>query len=299
MKALEIYDNTLIVLTSDHGEYFGEHLLVEHSKDIYMEATHVPLIIKYPGQLEGSVSDLVISSVDIPGMILDQLPAEVAKPYLDRFPARPGNHPVLIENYYTRTGDLWNRRWGHRFRRVRRAIIDWPYKVIRSSDGAHELYDLSVDIAESNNLYATKTDVANRLFSLEQALGTPLQARPPCDHRLAVQGHPFVGWGPRAVRSQRRYRREQQPLRNRGRPGQPTVRQADRIPKHSPEGRRPGQTRAVQPRRDRATQGARVWRGGRSRGPEPRARRERGTAPTRDPEGCTAGTISPNSASTE
>jgi arylsulfatase A-like enzyme len=165
MKALEIYDNTLIVLTSDHGEYFGEHLLVEHSKDIYMEATHVPLIIKYPGQLEGSVSDLVISSVDIPGMILDQLPAEVAKPYLDRFPARPGKHPVLIENYYTRTGDLWNRRWGHRFRRVRRAIIDWPYKVIRSSDGAHELYDLSVDIAESNNLYATKADVANRLFA--------------------------------------------------------------------------------------------------------------------------------------
>jgi hypothetical protein len=72
---------------------------------------------------------------------------------------------VLIENYYTRTGDLWNRRWGHRFRRVRRAIIDWPYKVIRSSDGAHELYDLSVDIAESNNLYATEADLANRLFA--------------------------------------------------------------------------------------------------------------------------------------
>jgi arylsulfatase A-like enzyme len=165
MKALEIYDNTLIVLTSDHGEYFGEHLLAEHSKDIYMEATHVPLIIKYPGQSEGSASDLVISSVDIPGMILDQLPAEVAKPYLDRFPARPGKHPVLIENYYTRRGDLWNKRWGHRFMRIRRAVIDWPYKAIHSSDGAHELYDLSVDIAESNNLYATEADVANRLFT--------------------------------------------------------------------------------------------------------------------------------------
>jgi arylsulfatase A-like enzyme len=165
MKALEIYDNTLIVLTSDHGEYFGEHLLVEHSKDIYMEATHVPLIIKYPGQSEGSVSDRVISSVDIPGMILDRLPAEVAKPYLDRFSARPGKHPVLIENYYTRGGDLWNKRWGHRFNRVRRAVIDWPYKIIQSSDGAHELYDLSVDIAESNNLYTTEADVAKRLFA--------------------------------------------------------------------------------------------------------------------------------------
>jgi len=165
MKALEIYDNTLIVLTSDHGEYFGEHLLVEHSKDIYMEATYVPLIIKYPGQSEGSVSDRVVSSVDIPGMILDRLPTKVASPYLHRFPARPGNHPVLIENYYTRGADLWNWRWGHRFMRVRHAVIDWPYKVIRSSDGAHELYDLSVDIAESNNLYATKPDVANRLFT--------------------------------------------------------------------------------------------------------------------------------------
>ena len=49
--------------------------------------------------------------------------------------------------------------------RIRRAVIDWPYKVIQSSDGAHELYDLSVDIAESNNLYATEVDVANRLLT--------------------------------------------------------------------------------------------------------------------------------------
>jgi arylsulfatase A-like enzyme len=165
MKALEIYDNTLIILTSDHGEYFGEHLLVEHSKDIYMEATHVPLIVKHPGQSEGSVSDRVISSVDIPGMILDWLPTAMAKPHRERFPARPGEHPVLIENYYTRRGDLWHPRWGHRFQRVRRAVIDWPYKVIHSSDGAHELYDLGVDIAEAHNLYATEPDVAQRLLT--------------------------------------------------------------------------------------------------------------------------------------
>ena len=65
--------------------------------------------------------------------------------------------------------------------RIRRAVIDWPYKLIRSSDGAHELYDLSVDISESNNLYATKADVANRLFT---RLTEYQRAHPSADTRV-------------------------------------------------------------------------------------------------------------------
>jgi arylsulfatase len=164
MRELGLFDDTLIVLTSDHGEYFGEHLLVEHSKDLYMEATYVPLIVKQPGQTQGGVSDVVISSVDIPGMVLDALPPELAAPYRERFPYRPGNHPVLIENYYTRGKDLWHERWGHRFKRVRRAVIDWPYKYIRSSDGDNELFDLSVDPAESNNLHDSEVEAVRSLY---------------------------------------------------------------------------------------------------------------------------------------
>jgi len=44
LKELEILDNTVIVLTSDHGEEFLEHRFVEHGWTLFKEVTHVPLI---------------------------------------------------------------------------------------------------------------------------------------------------------------------------------------------------------------------------------------------------------------
>jgi arylsulfatase A-like enzyme len=41
-------DNTLIIVTSDHGEEFGEHKRYEHGNDVYMTQVHVPLIISFP-----------------------------------------------------------------------------------------------------------------------------------------------------------------------------------------------------------------------------------------------------------
>ena len=48
MKQLGVYDSTLIVVTSDHGESFGEHRLLGHGRALYEDLVRVPLIIKYP-----------------------------------------------------------------------------------------------------------------------------------------------------------------------------------------------------------------------------------------------------------
>ncbi len=50
LKASGIYDRTLIVLTSDHGEEFGEHGGFWHGTTLYEEQIHVPLILKLPRQ---------------------------------------------------------------------------------------------------------------------------------------------------------------------------------------------------------------------------------------------------------
>ncbi|MGD8413905.1 MAG: sulfatase [Candidatus Latescibacterota bacterium] len=147
-----IYDNTMIVLTSDHGEYFAEHYLVEHSKDVYQEALWVPLIVKNPSQRQGRVDDRLITSSDIPHIVFLQFPQNVAKRNLVHFPNAPGNHPPVVENYYTRARDLFNPVWGKRFDRVRMVVYDWPYKYIHSSDGASELYHLEYDEKEAINL---------------------------------------------------------------------------------------------------------------------------------------------------
>jgi arylsulfatase A-like enzyme len=162
LERLGVYNRTIVVITSDHGEYFGEHHLVEHSKDIYQEGLMVPLVVKAPDQTQSAVDERLIDSTDIPRLILDHFP-EGFEDVRSRFPAAPGDHDVIAEIYYTRTKDLHHPRWGHRFNRIRTAYFDWPWKLISSSDGAHELYDLSHDPYESDNRYETAPEVAQRL----------------------------------------------------------------------------------------------------------------------------------------
>lgn len=49
LKALGLYEDTMIVLTSDHGEEFYEHGSWEHGHALYDESLKVPLIVKFPG----------------------------------------------------------------------------------------------------------------------------------------------------------------------------------------------------------------------------------------------------------
>jgi hypothetical protein len=50
-----------------------------------------------------------------------------------------------------------------RFNRQRTVIYDRPYKLIESSDGKHELYDLESDPGETENLYARQSELADEM----------------------------------------------------------------------------------------------------------------------------------------
>ncbi len=49
LRRLELYDNTLILVTSDHGEEFWDHGGTAHGHTLYEELLHVPLVIRLPG----------------------------------------------------------------------------------------------------------------------------------------------------------------------------------------------------------------------------------------------------------
>jgi len=166
LREIGRFKNTLIIVTSDHGEYFGEHRLVEHSKDLYQPAVHVPLIVKRPDQDAGTVVAEPVSIAAIPDLVLSALPHPIVFSHRAKFPAPADDGPVIVENYYSRTKDLFSEKWGKRFDRVRAAYVEWPLKYIDSSDGAHELYDLAADPAESRNLLAERPDEAARLAKL-------------------------------------------------------------------------------------------------------------------------------------
>lgn len=74
LKAAGLYDRTLLVLTSDHGEEFYEHSGWGHGYSVYDEALKVPLLIKFPGSyFKGKRCDNIVSLVDIMPTILDWL----------------------------------------------------------------------------------------------------------------------------------------------------------------------------------------------------------------------------------
>lgn len=173
-KGLEergLFDRAVIVVTSDHGEAFGAHGVVEHSKDVYEDLVSVPLLVKAPGQTTGAVSEEIASSVDVPGLIARELRGTEAGTLAAFFARVPGNHPVLSENHFSRQKDI--ARYGSRFRRVRRALYGEELKLIEGSDGSLELFDMAADPREERDLSQERRDEAERLAAeLHRFLGS-------------------------------------------------------------------------------------------------------------------------------
>jgi len=74
LKSLGLYDKTLIIITADHGEAFGEHNNRKHGTTIYQEELKVPLIMRGPRfNSQGRVVEKQVRSIDIMPTVLDVL----------------------------------------------------------------------------------------------------------------------------------------------------------------------------------------------------------------------------------
>ena len=160
-----LWEHTLFIVTADHGEFFGEHDLIEHSKDVYEPVLDVPLIVRRPGQSKGRVIEGRVSIAAIPSIVASQLPAPLGGELGRAFPPH-GSDLIFAEIRYTRQKDL-SKPYGVRFDRERIAVYAGDFKAIASSRaGEDELYDLGADPGELNNLVHERPDVARKLLAL-------------------------------------------------------------------------------------------------------------------------------------
>jgi arylsulfatase A-like enzyme len=84
LKALDMYDRSLIIFTSDHGEEFYEHRGWEHSHSLYNELIKVPLIVKFPhSRFHGEKIDSIARLIDIVPTVLDVLGIENSEAEMD------------------------------------------------------------------------------------------------------------------------------------------------------------------------------------------------------------------------
>lgn len=156
-----LQQNTIVIVTSDHGESFGNHNLFGHGNSLYLETLHVPLVFSWPGEIPAGLRvPNVVSLHRIPSTIMQLLNRENAL-----FPGEPlvklwsgaGDdatpEPVLAEvspgrfkagplNYPTNSGGL-------------KSLITDRWHFILSESGGAELYQWRADRRERHNLAHT------------------------------------------------------------------------------------------------------------------------------------------------
>jgi len=144
LKSLGLYDNSMIMVTADHGELFGEHGLLGHGNTLYQEELHIPLIVKYPGtELSAGQEDSPIQLIDILPMILNRLNMPLPQGIQGTVPPQI-THPVFAEVYPLPFRDQYQGDW--------RALYEGTFKFLWNSKGEGLLFNLEEDPREAVNL---------------------------------------------------------------------------------------------------------------------------------------------------
>jgi arylsulfatase A-like enzyme len=164
LKQRDLYDNSLLIITSDHGEIFGDRNFITHGgMSVYQDQVSVPLLIKYPHQTTPATVDSNVSGIDLFPTILDVLglpiPSSAQGESLLRL-KQGEERPVFCESF---PGGGPFRINPARFNLSHQAILQGSLKLIRHSDGKRELYDLSKDPEERMNLYKAGEEPSSEL----------------------------------------------------------------------------------------------------------------------------------------
>jgi arylsulfatase A-like enzyme len=199
LKELGMYDNTLLIVTADHGEAFGEHEgIFKHADKPYNELIHIPLIMRLPGALPtGKVVEQNVQFIDIAPTILDIVNIQGNEQFhgMSLLPLITGGPREAFESrtvYAVGKG-------------VTAAIRD-DWKLLRGQDKV-SLYNLSTDPGETKNVASENAPVVKSLeeeLSSHQALqkrlaeqirgsrpdeDTPLDVDPRAIERLKALGY--------------------------------------------------------------------------------------------------------------
>jgi len=138
-------DRTLVIVTSDHGEAFGEGGRYFHSYWLSEELLRIPLIVRYPDRRgAGTVDPSTVQITDVPRIVVDALgfESEVAGDL-------PGEREIAFAELYRQKLAISFSR--DRFDQDLEAAIRWPFKLIRSDRGSRELFHLD-EIGEESAL---------------------------------------------------------------------------------------------------------------------------------------------------
>lgn len=149
-------DNTIVVVTADHGEEFAEHRVFEHGYSLYRPSVEVPLVVVAPGRAPAgtrvdtpvSLRDLAVTLADLSGA--GSAPPLPGTPLASRWrDSGPGDPPPILSEVHAvkghpdwfpvSGGDLW-------------AVLHRGLRYIRGPGGSEQLFDFNLDAWEEHDL---------------------------------------------------------------------------------------------------------------------------------------------------
>jgi arylsulfatase A-like enzyme len=161
-------DESVVIVTSDHGEHLGEHQLYGHGCSVYRPELHVPLVVVAPGLCpEGQAIDRPVSLRDVPATVFGLLGLPGASPFPGRSLARTWNgekdsSSLILSEVKSPPDDDPNRGRSPAAKGPMSSAVDGDYHYIKGGDGREELFDLRRDPDEQNDL-ASRPGVASVL----------------------------------------------------------------------------------------------------------------------------------------
>lgn len=164
LKKFEPHEDTVIIITSDHGEAFWEHALLGHGGTLYQEVIQVPLIVKLPPSLQLKVKNESINLVDIMPSILHLSNITPPEQTLGRS-FWEGKETLLGEKKVLSSDVPPDYSYSELGRGARlKALItpEWKY-IYDYKNKTEQLYDVTLDPIEQNNLADERREQCNRL----------------------------------------------------------------------------------------------------------------------------------------
>jgi len=170
----ELFDDTLIIITADHGEELFDHGGFNHGTSMHGELLHVPLYVKMPGQREGSRVSAPVSLLDIVPTVFDAAGLSSLH-HMDGTSLVPLLEQPRATASFGRRPRVYQSAWRNHF--VGSAITAGHFKLIRIDSNyervanAWRLYDLDSDPSEHIDLSEIHGEVLSSLQDeLESAI---------------------------------------------------------------------------------------------------------------------------------
>lgn len=172
LRRLDLMDETLLIVTSDHGEEFREHGRFEHFLTAYQESVRVPLIVRGPGVPAGLRIQAPVSGIDIVPTVLSRVGVEAPEGIegLDLSPLWSGGSPEPFAErplFVEAAGGVSHNYFAGDFYPIYRSVRKGRYKlVVEAQSGRHALYDLETDPGEQLDIAEREPEIAAALLAI-------------------------------------------------------------------------------------------------------------------------------------